>query len=166
MNVEVAYIKSTEVERVIKIAEERLKGNLNDLHSDYQIEVPDSYDTVLAIDDKRKIAISAPQNGWITIIESKEVNDYAMLLHMSKELQTEVLAVLQYNVAGAWGFVEISQGVVQNSYFSEEDDDIEDLLESKLDEKSISEPLYMFREVVREKENHWNIVQKPKQAIN
>lgn len=165
MNVEVAYIKSAEVERVIKIAEERLKGNLDDIYSGYQIEVPDSYDTILAKDDKRKIAISAPRNGWISIIESKEANDYAMLLHVSKELQTEVLAVLQYDTTGAWGFVEIFQGVVKNSYFSEEDDDIEDLLESKLEEKSIFESLYMFREVVREKEKHWDIVQKPKKGI-
>ena len=166
MNVEEAFIKSNEIDRAIEIVEERLKGNLSGILSCSQIGVPDSYNTILAKDDKRKVALSAPQNGWITIIESKEVNDYAMLLHMSKELQTEVLAVIQYDIAGAWGYVEISQGVVLNSYFSEDDDDIEDLLASKLEEKSIFvEPLYMFREVVREKEKPWNIVQIPKKGF-
>ena len=162
MNVEQAYIKSIDFESIIRIVEERLNGALKELHLYSKMEVPDSYDTILADDIKRKVAVSAPQNGWMTIIESKEVNDYTMLCQISKELQTEVLAVVQSDITGSWGFVEFSNGEVINSYFSEEDDNIEDLLEKKLNEKDILGPLYMFREVVREKGNGWNIVQKRK----
>lgn len=159
MNVELAYIKSAETEKIIKIVEERLNGNLKNISLSNRIEVPDSYGLILANDVKRKIAISSSKTGWITIIESKEVNDYALLLQLSKELRTEVVAIIQSDIAGAWGFVEMSEGNMRSSYFSEEDDDIEDLIKRKLSEKTIFEPLYMFREVVREKGNGWNIVQ-------
>ena len=46
------------------------------------------------------------------------------------------------------------------SYFSEEDDEMEDLLGSKLSQKKICQPLYMFREVVRERGNGWYIIQR------
>ena len=159
MNVEQAYIKSIETERVIEIVKKRLNGDFKDIHLDSQMEIPDSYDTIIVNDVKRKIAISSSENGWITIIESKEFNDYAMLLHLSKELQTEVLAVVQSDATGTWGFVEMFEGKIVKSYFSEEDDEIEDLIELKLKQKEICKPLYMFREVVKERRNGWVIVQ-------
>lgn len=93
------------------------------------------------------------------MIESKEVNDYAMLIELSRELQTEVLAVVLSDAVGAWGYVEIFEGEVVKSYFSEDDDEIEDLLDRELKRKNICQPLYMFREVVRERENGWDMVQ-------
>ena len=123
------------------------------------MDVPDSYDAILANEVKRKVAISSPRNGWIAIIESKEVNDYAMLLQLSKKFQTEVLVILQSDVAGAWGYVEMFKGKVIKNYFSEEDDEIEDLIDEKMNEKGIDIPIYMFREVIREKGEGWDIVQ-------
>lgn len=159
MNIESAFVKSVDVGRIVRIVNERLNGNLKDISLCNEIEVPDSYDEILANNVKRKVAISASKNGWIAIIESKEVNDYAMLIQLSKDLHTEVLAVIQSDVTGAWGYVEIIEGKVIKSYFSEEDDDIESLLDNKLNEKEICIPLYMFREAVRERGNGWNIVQ-------
>lgn len=159
MNIEQAFIKSVENQKVVQIVNERLNGSLKGIRLRNQINVPDSYNAILANDVKRKVAISSSKNGWIAIIESKEVNDYAMLIQLSKELQTEVLAIIQSDVIGAWGYVEILEGKVMKSYFSEEDDEIEDLLDNKLKEKKIDIPLYMFREVVRERINTWDIVQ-------
>ncbi|MDE7284012.1 MAG: hypothetical protein K2N85_10600 [Lachnospiraceae bacterium] len=159
MNVEQAFIKSAETGRVVEVVKERLIGRLKDIRLCYQMDVPDSYDEVLADDVKRKIAVSSSKNGWIAIVESKEVNDYTLLIQLSKELQAEVLAVIQYDVTGAWGFVDILEGNVIESYFSEEDDEIEDLLDNKLKQKKICQSLYMFREVVKERGNGWEIVQ-------
>ena len=47
-----------------------------------------------------------------TIIESKEVNDNALLLYISKELNTDVNSVVQSDATGAWGFAEMSKGKV------------------------------------------------------
>ena len=103
MNIELAFIKSVEYGKVVEMVNERLNGSLRDIRFCSQMDVPDSYDAILANEVKRKVAISSPRNGWIAIIESKEVNDYAMLLQLSKKFQTEVLAILQSDVAGAWG---------------------------------------------------------------
>lgn len=159
MNIEQAFIKSVDIGRVVGIVNERLNGSLKDISLCNEMDVPNSYNEILANNLKRKVAISSSKNGWISIIESKEVNDYAMLIQLSKDLQTEVLAVIQSDVTGAWGYVEIIEGKVAKSYFSEEDDDIESLLDDKLDEKEICIPLYMFREIVRERGNGWDIVQ-------
>ena len=159
MNIEQAFIKSAETERVVEVVKERLNGRLRDIRLCYQMALPDSYDEILANNAKRKIAVSSSKDGWITIIESKEVNDYSLLIQLSEELQTEVLAVIQYDVTGAWGYAKILEGKVVESYFSEEDDEIEDLLDNKLKEKKIYQPLYMFREVVKERGNGWEIVQ-------
>ena len=160
MNIEQAFVKCTEMESVVEIIGERLNGRLKDIYLTDPMDVPDSYDTILANDIKRKIAISSSKNEWIAIVESKEVNDYAMLMHLSRKLRTEVFAVFQYDIAGAWGYVEMFGGKVMDSYFSEEDDEMEDLLGSKLSQKKICQPLYMFREVVRERGNGWYIVQR------
>lgn len=117
MNIEQAFVKCDEMEKVVGIIRERLSGRLKNVHLCEPIDVPDSYDTILTNDVKRKIAVSSSKNGWIAIIESKEVNDYAMLMQLSKELQTEVLAVIQYDVTGAWGYVEMFGGKVMESYF-------------------------------------------------
>lgn len=122
------------------------------------MEVPDSYDTILANAAKRKIAVSSLRNGWIAVVESKEVNDYAMLLELSRKLHTEVLAVVWSDAVGAWGYAEMLNGEVVKSYFSEEDDEMEDLLDSKLRQKNICQPLFLFREAVRERGNGWDIV--------
>ena len=159
MNIEQAFIKSAEAERVVEVVKERLNGRLRDIRLCYQMELPDSYDEILANNAKRKIAVSSSKDGWIAIIESKEVNDYSLLIQLSEELQTEVLAVIQYDVTGAWGYAEILEGKVVERYFREEDDEIEDLLDNKLKEKKIHQPLYMFREVVKERGNGWEIVQ-------
>lgn len=160
MNIELAFIKGNETDKIVNIVNERINGYLKCTYSDScQIEVPDSYESILANDKKRKVAISTYDKDWIAVIESKEVNDYAMLLHISNVLKTEVVAIIQSDVIGAWGYVEIYQGKIVNSYFSEEDDEIEELIDGKLEEKKITIPIYMFREVVREKENGWDIVQ-------
>ena len=81
-----------------------------------------------------------------------------MLMMISEELHAEVIAIIQSDVTGSWGFIEIANGKIQNTYFSEEDDEIEDLIEKKLDEKGINQRICMFREVVRDKK--WVVVTK------
>lgn len=160
MNIEQAYIKSEKVEQVTRIVERRLNGDLQDVRLSEQIKIPDSYEVFLANNEKRKIAISNSRNCWITIVESKEVNDYAMLLKISEELMTDVLAIAQYDSIGAWGYVEMKSGKVIKSYYSEEDDNIEDSIEQKKGKMRISESMYLFKDVVCKRDGGWNVIQK------
>lgn len=157
MNVEQAYIKCNDTKKVITIVKQRLSGKLPNITLDGHLNDFDSYNTMLADNLKRKVALSVSKNGWITMIESKEVNDNALLLYISKELNTDVLSVVQSDITGTWGVIEMSKGMVISSYLSEEDEEIEDLIIGKLEEHSIDEPIYMFREVVKNVD--WTIIQ-------
>ena len=43
MNIEQAFIKSAEAERVVEVVKERLNGRLKDIRLCYQMALPDSY---------------------------------------------------------------------------------------------------------------------------
>ena len=160
MNIEQAFVKCNDSNVIKSIVERRLNGDLKELRLKYDVKAGDSFDVFLANDSKRKTAVSADNNGWITIIESKEVNDYSMLLEISKETESDVFAIMQYDSVGAWGFVFISKGEIIENYFSEEDEDYEEMIEEKLKERGIKTILLLFREVVQMKNSDWVIVKK------
>ena len=89
----------------------------------------------------------------------REVNDYSMLLAISKELNTKILSFAHYDSVGAWGFVEMVSGNISQNYFSEEDDDIEGCVERIKSENGIKNSVTFFREAVQSKDNTWRIVQ-------
>ncbi|MCR5254941.1 MAG: hypothetical protein K6D96_03345 [Acetatifactor sp.] len=160
MNIEQAFINFDNPNIVKSIVERRLNGDLKELKYDYNIELNDSYDVFLKNDNKRKIAISPEKDGWITIIESKEVNDYTMLIEISKETESEVVAIQQYDSVGAWGYVLINKGEMVDSYFSEDDYDYENMIFDKMKTKGINNVLLLFREVIQMKDENWMIVKK------
>lgn len=162
MNVEQAFIKYDEQHKVIDIVDERINGAFKDEHFDLNSDIPDSYESILANDLKRKVSISPAENGWIAVLESNEVNDYTLLIQISQLLQTEVIAVVQADTVGEWGYVEINNGLVTNFYFSEEDDDIEILINKKLCEKRINSQLHLFREAVKFVHLGWRIIKTKK----
>lgn len=160
MNIEQAFIHFDNPNIVKSIVERRLNGDLKELKYNYNTELNDSYDVFLKNDNKRKIAISPEKDGWITIIESKEVNDYTMLIEISKETESEVVAIQQYDSVGAWGYVLINKGEIVDSYFSEDDYDYENMIFDKMKTKGINNVLLLFREVIQLKDENWMFVKK------
>lgn len=150
MNIEIAYIKCNDNKKICEIISQRLNGQL-DIQIEYDNEIPSSYSEYLEGDIKRKVLVSPENNGWITIVESKEYNDYDMLIYLSKELETEIIAIAQFDSVGAGGYAVFNQGKVMESYFSEEDEDIEERIEEKLEGKAIQLPIPLFRDCVRDK---------------
>ena len=73
----------------------------------------------------------------------------------SKKISNRSVSNTSIRCSWCMGYVEMFKGKVIKNYFSEEDDEIEDLI----DEKGIDIPIYMFREVIREKGEGWDIVQ-------
>ena len=160
VNIELAYVKSDNTECVFQIVQKRLNGELAGLSFPKGILMPDSYSLFLANNEKRKIAVSRPINGWITLIESKEVNDYALLFELSKELKKSVVAIVQSDVIGAWGYAQMSSGEIIHSYFSEEDDDIEGLVDGIRTNHGITCPILFFRDAVKQDKEGWVIAKK------
>lgn len=160
MNIEQAFINFDNPNIVKSTVERRLNGDLKELRYNYNIELNDSYDVFLKNNNKRKIAISPEKDGWITVIESKEVNDYTMLIEISKETKTEVVAIQQYDSVGAWGYVLINKGEIVESYFSEDDYDYENMIFDKMKTKGINNVLLLFREAIQMKDENWMFVKK------
>lgn len=160
MNIEQAFVKTDNISKVKDVVKKRLNSNPDTSGLQPDVGLPSSYDAILAKEQKRKIAISELKDEWVSILESKEVNDYKMLLEISKELNCEVIVIVISDVTGEWGFSELCSGTVLNSYFSEDDDDIEGLIGSKLRDKKIKLPLCMFREVASRKIAGWSIITK------
>ncbi len=69
---------------------------------------------------------------------------------------------MQYDSVGALGFADISNGEVTNSYFSEDDDDVEGLIEAEMNRRNIGFPTLLFRETFSRNEMEWKYVQKEK----
>jgi hypothetical protein len=158
MNVEQAFIKTGDKKTVTESVKLRLNSNPDPVGSQPYVGLPNSYDSILANEPKRKVAISEISNGWISILESKEVNDYKMLLDLSIALNTEVLAVVISDVTASCGFTEIINGTVENSFFSEKEDDFEGIIYKKLLDKGIDIPVCMFREIASKKIQGWQII--------
>ncbi len=163
MNCEQAYIKVNNPDKIIELVYQRLNGNLRHLRYDEDLnDIPNSFSDEIANDLKRKIAISKPIGEWIEMIEAREINDYALLIEISKVLNTDVFVIMQYDSVGAWGFADISNGEVTNSYFSEDDDDVEGLIEAEMNRRNIGFPTLLFRETFSRNEMEWKYVQKEK----
>ena len=156
MNIEQAFIKSQTSDEIVEHISVRHNAP-PEPGVKLDMELPSSYDSIIAKDIKRKTAISKSVNGWVSILESKEVNDYKMLLDISKNLRTEVVSIVCSDVIGACGFAEFKNGEIIDSHYYEDIDDIEGLLEGVMESKGIQIPLSLFREVATYKANKWTI---------
>ena len=83
-----------------------------------------------------------------------------MLIEISKETESEVVAIQQYDSVGAWGYVLINKGEIVDSYFSEDDYDYENMIFDKMKTKGINNILLLFREVIQMKDENWMFVKK------
>ena len=83
-----------------------------------------------------------------------------MLIEISKETESEVFTIQQYDSVGAWGYVLINKGEIVDSYFSEDDYDYEYMIYDKMKTKGINNVLLLFREVIQMKDENWMFVKK------
>lgn len=160
MNVEQAFIKTDNLKAIKDEVFKRLSSIPDKKGVQPDVGLPSSYDSILINEPKRKIAISEVTNEWVSILESKEVNDYKMLLDISKELNAEVIAIVLSDITASCGFAEIKNGNVIDSFFSEDEEDFEGIVKNKLSNKGIEIPICMFREVASRKISGWEILTK------
>lgn len=84
LNVENLFVKCDEQRKVADIVEYHWRNSSQPAQPDWGL--PSSYMPLLAAETKRKIAISPPKEGWIALIESKEVIDFALAKVLSEGL--------------------------------------------------------------------------------
>ena len=122
--------------------------------------MPSSFEPVLAHEPKRKLAISLPRDGWVALIESKEVIDFALARTLSEKLKTTVLAIQVYETSGAAGFVSVVRGQLLESQFNEADDSPIATVRETLRRYKVPFDVTLFHEAVQCVSKDWRVKQK------
>lgn len=155
MNVEMSFVKTENREEVLLQVATRLNQPPDPHGRQPDWGLPSSYDAILAHEEKRKIAVSPLQNGWVGLIESKEVVDFAFMQLLGDRLRADVIVIQLYDVVGACGHVLYRHGAICEQYFSEEDDDPFNNIRNFIKRVGIPFDLMSFREAVQARSSGW-----------
>lgn len=158
LNVENLFVKCDDQAKVVSLVETLWRNPSQPAQQDWGL--PSSFEPLLAKEPKRKVAISPPQNGWIALVESKEVVDFALASALSEKLEASVLAIQLSEAAGAAGFASAVRGQVLESQFNEEDDGPLVTVRDALKKYKVPFDATLFREAVQKVSEGWKVVQK------
>lgn len=155
MNVEAFYIQTEDQSSVVAAIRERLSAEAAEVGSQSNAPLPSSYDPLLRTDPKRKVLVSPAQQGWVTVLESKEVVDFDLAQRLSEKIRTVVLIVQLAEGVGARGMAMLKDGSVASSDYSEDDDDPSGSIQNFMVQNGIVGPLLMFREAIALRDQGW-----------
>jgi len=158
LNVENVFVKCDDQVKVAEAVEAHLRNPLRPAQPDWGL--PSSFEPLLAKETKRKVAISPPHDGWIAVVESKEVVDFALAQELSDKLGTSVLAIQLSEAVGAAGFASAMRGQVLESEFYEEDDDPFSTVKDTLRKYKVPFDAILFREAVQKVSEGWRVIRK------
>ncbi len=156
-NVENLFVKCDEQTRVAELIEAHWRNPSQPAQPDWGL--PSSFVPLLAKEPKRKIAISPARDGWLALIESKEVVDFALANALSEKLGTSVLAIQLSEASGASGYASVVRGQVQESQFYAEDDDPLLTVRKALKKYKVPFDATLFREAVQRVSEGWSVKQ-------
>jgi len=119
-----------------------------------------SFVPIQAKEVRRKVAVSPPRGGWLALIESKEVVDFALAKALSQRLATTVLAIQLYESSGAAGYVSAAHGQVLEAQFNEEEPDPLSSTRSVLKRYKVPFSPTLFREAIQRLAEGWTVKQR------
>lgn len=155
MNVEAFYIQTEDQSTVVAAIKRRLNSETEKAGSQANAPLPSGYDAYLRADPKRKLLVSPPQQGWITVLESKEVVDFHLAERLSAQLKTAVLILQLYETVGGRGMALLRDGAVVLSNYSEDDDDPWQSIRIFLAEHGMHGRLLKFRDAIDLEADGW-----------
>ena len=158
MNVEMSFVQTDNRETLLAQVASRLKTPPDSPGKQPDWGLPSSYDVLLAPERRRKVAVSPMQSGWVALVESKEVIDFAFLQSIGDTLKASVVAIQVSDVVGACGHALYRTGVVQEKYFSEHDDNPLATARSYLKKIGIPFDILTFREAIQLRSTGWAIL--------
>ncbi|MGO8765030.1 MAG: hypothetical protein ACLQSR_07850 [Limisphaerales bacterium] len=156
-NVENLFIKCSDNSRVAEVIESHWRNSLRPLQPDWGL--PSSFEPLLANEPKRKIAISPSREGWVALVESKQVVDFDLAKKLSEQLATTVLVIQLFEISGESGYASAEQGRVLESHFGENDDPLGSVREA-LKKYKVPFDVILFREAVLKSSEGWSWKQK------
>jgi hypothetical protein len=162
LNVENLFVKCDDQAKVAELVETHLMNPPPPAQPDWGL--PSSFEPLLAKEAKRKLAISTPRDGWIALVESKEVVDFSLATALSEKLETTVLAIQIAEASGAAGYASAVRGQVLDSSFNEQDDDPLAKVRAALKKYKVPFDAILFREAVQKISEGWSMKQKKANA--
>jgi len=158
LNVENLFVKCDDQAKVAELVETYWRDPSQPAQPDWGL--PSSFEPLLAKEPKRKVAISPPRDGWLALIESKEVVDFALAKALSEKLDTTVLAIQLSEGSGAAGYASAVRGQVLESQFNEEDNAPLASVRAALQKYKVPFDATLFREAVQRISEGWSVKQK------
>lgn len=157
MNIENVFVRCHEQAKIAEIVEEYWRNPLRLPQPDWGL--PSSFHIILDRESNRKIAISPPTGGWIALVESKEVVDFALAGALSRGLGAFVLAIQVSEASGAAGYAVVSNGHLVESQFRQDDEDPLETIREVLKAHNVPFDPIGFGETVHQLKEGW-IVKK------
>ena len=157
-NVENLFVKCDDQAKVVALVQTHWRNSSPPAQPHWGL--PSSFEPVLAKEPKRKLAISPTRDGWVAVVESKEVIDFALANALSEKLETTVLAIQIAEAAGAAGYASVDRGQVLESNSKEDDDDPLSTVRGALTKYRVPFHVILFREAVQKISEGWCMKQK------
>lgn len=158
INIENLFVKCDNQAKVADLVDDYLQNPTLPTQPDWGL--PSSFALLLANEPKRKIAVSPPLDGWIALIESKDVVDFALANALSEKMETCVLVIQLSEASGAAGCASVVRGKMLESQFNEEDADPLATVRGALKKHKIPFDTTLFREAVQRVSEGWIVKQK------
>ncbi len=160
-NVENLFVKCNDQAQVAEVVERHWRNPSPPTQPDWGL--PSSFEPLLAQEPKRKLSISPPQGGWIALVESKQIVDFALAKALSEQLETTVLTIQLFEISGESGYASAIHGQVLESQFGENDDPLGSVRNALKKYKVPYDPI-LFREAVQKTTEGWSVKQKQASA--
>jgi len=162
MNVEMFFVKTTDLDGLLRCIDERLRNPADQPNSQPNWGLESSYDVLVAADAKRKVAVSPVVNGWVAAVESKEVLDFRLLQNVSETLSTEVLACQLGQVTDSFCHARCIAGTVTEHSAASDLPDALSSARTYLRDHAVPHDIVTFREAVQLRSVGWQILSKQK----
>jgi len=163
LNTENLFVKSDDQAKIGEILRVYWQNVSQNSQPDWGL--PSSFKPILEQEAKRKVAISSPKNGWIMVIESKEVVDFALAKLLSEKLNTTVLIIQLYEITGSAGYAAATRGQILESFFSEDHDMPLTLIQTMLRKYDVPFDATPFPEVFNSSSLGWIVSQQTSNSI-
>lgn len=104
---------------------------------------------------RRRLAISPDRAGWFQICTSDEAIEPFLAIELSKRLNTDVVAIQVYEIAGAYGYTHCRGGEIMDSQWSDSSPDPLRGVQSMLTALGIEFTPILFGEAIRMRQQGW-----------
>jgi hypothetical protein len=104
---------------------------------------------------RRRLAISPVRGGWFQICTSDEAIEPFIAMQLSKRLNTDVITIQVYEIAGASGYTHCRGGEILRSQWSETSPDPLGGVQTMLTAVGIEFTPILFSEAVRMRQQGW-----------